>query len=50
MKQLQQLLKGKMYDLTIMLFLQEFHQIHIQNPVEHLRWIFLRKLSMAKSS
>ena len=37
-----------MYDLIITLFLQDIHQMHIQNSIEHLRWSFLRKLLMAK--
>ena len=33
----QQILKGNTHDLIITLFLQDFDQISIQNPVEHLR-------------
>ena len=31
------------------LFLQDFNQMHIQNPVENLRWSFLQKLLTTKS-
>ena len=35
-------------NLIITLFLQDFNQMRIQNPVEYLRWSFLQRLPAAK--
>ena len=35
--------KKSMYDPLIMLFLEDFNQVRIQNPVKHLTWTFLQK-------
>ena len=42
-----QILKGNTHDLKTS-FAQEFDQMRVQNPVEHLRCSFLGKLETAK--
>ena len=39
-KILGQILKRKAHVFSIALFLQDFNQMRIQSPVEHLRWSF----------
>ena len=39
-----QIPKRNTHNHTITLFLQEFNQMRVQNPVKHLRRSFLRKL------